>query len=178
MIILVGPSASGKTVIGKYLIDTYHFKKFVTTTTRPMRINEKQNIDYHFVSYEEFTKRVSENKFVEYVQYNGFYYGSEKAEIATNKIIILEPNGLKKYLSLKDKTIVSFFIKCDKSLRKQRMIDRKDEKEDIAKRLENDDFLFNDEVMSLVNYVCDSTNREKNSVGDEIYKLYIEKITK
>ena len=40
MIILIGPSASGKTEIAKYLISTFSFNKFVTTTTRTPRIGE------------------------------------------------------------------------------------------------------------------------------------------
>ena len=46
MIILVGPSASGKTEIAKILIKEYGYQKFVTTTTRNIRINEKDNVDY------------------------------------------------------------------------------------------------------------------------------------
>ena len=84
MILIVGASASGKTVIAKYLIDTYHFKKFVTSTTRPMRIGEKQNIDYHFLNDEEFDTKIANNDFVEHVTYNGYKYGSERKEIGTN----------------------------------------------------------------------------------------------
>ena len=54
MIILVGPSASGKTEIAKILIKEYGYQKFVTTTTRNIRINEKDNADYHFINKEQF----------------------------------------------------------------------------------------------------------------------------
>ena len=60
MIILVGASASGKTEIAKLIIKKYGFKKMVTTTTRPMRAGEVADIDYHFISKEEFTFRVDD----------------------------------------------------------------------------------------------------------------------
>jgi guanylate kinase len=40
MLILVGPSASGKTEIANILISNYKMKNVVTYTTRPIRINE------------------------------------------------------------------------------------------------------------------------------------------
>lgn len=178
MIILVGASASGKTVIGKYLISNFHFKKFVTTTTRDMRLNEKQNIDYHFISKEEFFNRIANNDFIEYTEYNGKLYGSEKKEIATNKILILEPNGLKHYLKLNDKnTIVTFYIKCAKNIRIERMEERKDDEVEIKKRIDNDENIFTDELDSLVDYVVDSSNKNVEEMGNLIYKLYVEKIT-
>ena len=50
MIILIGPSASGKTEIAQILEKNYNLKKVITHTTREKRINEKENVDYYFVS--------------------------------------------------------------------------------------------------------------------------------
>ena len=52
MIILIGPSASGKTEIAQILEKKYNLKKVITHTTREKRINEKDNIDYYFVNKE------------------------------------------------------------------------------------------------------------------------------
>jgi len=177
MIILVGASASGKTAIAKYLIENYHFNKFVTTTTRSMRVGEKQNIDYHFVSDEEFDRKVNNKDFIEYVEYNSKKYGSEKKEIGTNKILIIEPIGLIKYLSLNDRTIVTFYIECDKCVRNERMINRNDDPLDIKKRLANDETLFTDEVKNKTNFVIDSSKNNVEEIANQIYKLYLNKIT-
>jgi len=177
MILIVGASASGKTVIAKYLIDTYHFKKFVTSTTRPMRIGEKQNIDYHFLNNEEFDAKISNNDFVEHVTYNGYKYGSERKEIGTNKILIVEPKGLETYLALKDKTIVSFYIECDEKTRINRMNARNDNKQDIKKRIENDRTIFTSELENKVNYFIDSSCANIQEIGDKIYNLYTAQVT-
>ena len=56
MIILCGPSASGKTEVAKLLATKYNIQKAITNTTRPIRVNEVNHVDYHFTSKEEFLK--------------------------------------------------------------------------------------------------------------------------
>ena len=64
MIILVGPSASGKTEIVKYLIKYFSYTKFVTTTTRNIRVNEINGVDYNFISTAEFLDKIKNNEFI------------------------------------------------------------------------------------------------------------------
>ena len=54
MILLVGASASGKTEVAKLLKALYGIKKVITHTTRPIRKSEENDVDYHFVSKDEF----------------------------------------------------------------------------------------------------------------------------
>ena len=56
MLVLVGPSASGKSAIVKCLESKYGIKKFITCTTRPMRVGEINGVDYFFMTKEEFAK--------------------------------------------------------------------------------------------------------------------------
>jgi Guanylate kinase len=177
MIILVGASASGKTAIARYLIDTFHFKKFVTTTTRKMRIGEKQNIDYHFLTNEEFENKIKNNSFIEYTTYNGFNYGSEQNEIGANKILIVEPNGLNSYLALNDKSIVTFYIECDKKIREKRMIERKDDSREIKERILGDEKIFTNLLKTKVNFTLDSSTDDIKTIGDKIYNLYLNVLT-
>ena len=176
MIILVGASASGKTAICKELIETYGFCKFVTTTTRDMRINEIQNVDYHFVTKEEFNNKIKNDEFIEYVTYANNYYGSEKKEIGDKKVIILEPLGLLSYLKMHDKRIVTFYIECKEDVRKKRMEERKDNPLDIEKRLENDKLVFTKDIENEVDFVIDSSSLSIKELADTIYFLYLSKI--
>lgn len=178
MIILVGASASGKTVICKELIESFGMQKFVTTTTRNIRVNEKNNFDYHFISKEEFEKKIKDDEFIEHVEYNENLYGSEKKEIADNKVIILEPNGFYHFLKMNDKTFVSFYIDCDEKTRKERMESRLDNKEDIEKRIINDRIVFKDELKNKVDYVINSENSSIKELAAKIYKLYKDKVSK
>ncbi|MBS7384058.1 MAG: guanylate kinase, partial [Bacilli bacterium] len=53
MIVITGPSASGKTATCLYLQEHFGIRKVVTHTTRAMRVGEKNDVDYHFVTKEE-----------------------------------------------------------------------------------------------------------------------------
>ena len=163
MIILIGPSASGKTEIAKTLIKHFKFEKFVTTTTRQMRVGEINNVDYHFISLEQFKEDIDQNRFIEFVNYNSNYYGTYKNEISDNKVLIVEPKGLNSFLKLNDEHIVSFYIDCPKDIRKQRMIDRQDNPEDIKKRMANDDLYF-EEAKKVVSLIVE--NDGSNSLED------------
>lgn len=177
MIILIGPSASGKTEIAKALIAKFNFKKFVTTTTRLPRINEVNNVDYHFISLDEFKKKIEENAFIEYVNYNGNYYGTTYEEISDFKVLILEPNGLKKFKSLKNQKIVSFYIDASKATRKERMIERKDDIKEINERIAKDDSYFAP-AKKDVDYIIDNDNNSTSilDIANKIYNLYESKI--
>ena len=58
MLVIIGPSACGKTQIVNKLISDFGYKKLVTYTTRPMRLNEKQGIDYNFITEEKFKEKM------------------------------------------------------------------------------------------------------------------------
>ena len=174
MIILIGPSASGKTEICKKLIADFHYEKFVTTTTRNKRINEKDGIDYYFLTKEEFKKDIDNNFFIEYTIYDNNYYGSFKKEKGDNKILIIEPNGLNAFKKLNDPTIVSFYIKSDEKDRYERMIARGDEIDDVKRRLENDRKIFNSSIKT--DFIIENKNSTLGELSQKINKLYLEKL--
>lgn len=179
MIILVGASASGKTEVAKNLAKVYKITKVITHTTRKMRNNEVQDKDYHFVTKEEFLKLKQENYFVETTFYNGNYYGTSKKEISDEKCLIVDPNGLRSFELLNDPRIVTFCLITSKEIRKKRMENRGDKKEDIIKRLSNDGIFFSKEAIGDVDYLIDSENisiDELTTLIFEKYKNHLEKL--
>lgn len=170
MIILVGPSASGKTQIGYALKKLYGLEKVVTYTTRDMRPGEINGIDYHFITKDEFLRLEKENFFFEYVCYNENYYGTSFNSLNNNSYLILEPNGMKKYLASKlDLTI--FYLDCSEDVRLKRMINRHDGESNARKRIEIDRQIFNDEVKVLSNYLIDVSKKTVDEIAKEIYSL-------
>jgi len=173
MIILCGASASGKSEICKSLCYNFGYVKFVTTTTRAKRVGELDGVDYNFISLEEFENKINNNEFIEYVRYNDNYYGTEKKSIGDNVVLIIEPNGLRKFMQLNDPRIISFFLICDENVRKQRMINRLDKKADIEKRIKNDriNFLIPEDTKLdfLINTSEDSTLTYAQNIN-ELYK--------
>jgi len=83
LIILSAPSGAGKTTIVKYLLGSGLNLAFsVSATTRSPRGNEKNGIDYFFLSVEDFKKRISLGEFVEWEEvYQDLYYGTLISEL-------------------------------------------------------------------------------------------------
>ena len=83
LILFCGPSGSGKTTIVHHLLKHSPRLRFsVSATTRKIRPNETDGIDYHFLSVDDFKTKIKNDAFVEWeeVYHNGFY-GTLKSEI-------------------------------------------------------------------------------------------------
>jgi guanylate kinase len=96
LIIITAPSGAGKTSITRHLMKTFPQLAFsISAATRQPRGTEKDGVDYHFISTEEFQNKIQHNEFVEWeMVYEGKYYGTLKAELARiwqqNKIPVLD----------------------------------------------------------------------------------------
>ncbi|MFH1775882.1 MAG: guanylate kinase [Chloroflexota bacterium] len=76
LIVLSGPSGVGKDAILTGMKRSNYPLTYITTaTTRPKRTTEKDDIDYHFISKEEFKAMVSGNRLLEWANVYGNYYG-------------------------------------------------------------------------------------------------------
>lgn len=77
ILVLSGPSGAGKSTIIHHAstdIGNYYFS--VSTTTREPRDGEKEGIDYHFVTHNEFEDGIKAGDFLEYATVHGNYYGT------------------------------------------------------------------------------------------------------
>tara|TARA_R100001132_G_C3274839_1_gene97273 strand:+ start:642 stop:1256 length:615 start_codon:yes stop_codon:yes gene_type:complete len=85
IIVLSGPTASGKTTIVNRLMQDTPVKlvKAISATTRPRRKGEVNGEDYYFLTTEEFEKRQENNEFLECEQVHGlgYWYGTLKSEV-------------------------------------------------------------------------------------------------
>ncbi len=176
MIILTGPSASGKTATCLFLQDHYGIKKVITHTTRAMRKGEVNDVDYHFVSKEVFEKMKENGEFIETVTFNGNFYGTSKNEVKIDKCMALEFNGAKTYSSFKDPKIVIFYMKANEKLRLARMQGRGDEPEKIKSRIDNDHSAFemDDSIYKIIDIEVDTEKYNIEQAADFIYHKYLE----
>ncbi len=77
--LITGPSCSGKTVIADYILKhRENTVKAVSFTTRSRRPNEKEKIDYFFVSKKKFMEMVNDNEFIEFAEVYGNFYGTHR----------------------------------------------------------------------------------------------------
>ena len=84
IIIITAPSGAGKTSITRHLLKTFSTQVAfsISAATRQKRENEKDGVDYHFMSVDDFKEKIEHNAFVEFeMVYEGKYYGTLKSEI-------------------------------------------------------------------------------------------------
>lgn len=79
-IVVSAPSGAGKTTLINKLISKLYkeIAYSISATTRPSRRNEKDGVNYFFLSKEEFKRWIDEGKFIEWAQVHNHYYGTPK----------------------------------------------------------------------------------------------------
>lgn len=124
------------------------FKPVITYTTRNPRKNEVNGIHYYFISEDEFNKKKKEDFFAETTSYNTIsgmkYYGTAKCDLDGDKVLIVNPSGLKTLYNMKELNLISFLICVDESVLKQRLLKRGDDWGEIIRRMAADESDFAD----------------------------------
>lgn len=81
LIVLSGPSGSGKGTVRAVLTEMEEFSFSVSATTRAPRADEVNGVDYNFISHEAFEEKIRRGEMLEYTTYNGNYYGTELSQV-------------------------------------------------------------------------------------------------
>ncbi len=83
LIIFSAPSGAGKTTLVKHLLQQIPELEFsISATSRKPRHNENNAKDYHFLSEDEFQKKIENNEFLEWEEvYKGIKYGTLKSDV-------------------------------------------------------------------------------------------------
>ena len=82
LLVLSAPSGGGKSSIARNLLQGRDDLGYsVSATTRPKREGEREGVDYHFLSREEFIRRRDAGEFLEWATYGGHLYGTLRSEI-------------------------------------------------------------------------------------------------
>ena len=83
ILVITGPSGVGKGTLIKGLLELMPgLELAVSATTRKPREGEVNGVDYHFLSEEDFDRRVAAGEFVEHAEYAGNRYGTLKSELS------------------------------------------------------------------------------------------------
>ena len=80
--VVTGPSGAGKGTLIQLVLPRFpELAPAVSATTRSCRPGERDGVEYHFLSHEDFQARVEAGEFLEYVDYVGNRYGTLRSEI-------------------------------------------------------------------------------------------------
>ena len=150
LIVISAPSGTGKTtVVKKLLQQTNNLEASVSFTTRKMRENEKEGLDYFFVSEKTFANMIQNNDFLEHATVFGNFYGTEKKSVSenlnegVNVILEIDWQGALQIKSSMPSCVMIFLIPPSKEVLLSRLKNRgTDSDQEIAYR-------FNQAVLDL-----------------------------
>ena len=173
MIVILGESASGKSTLVKQFINKNpEYKKLVTYTTRPKRENEKNGVDYIFVTDHMFKKLKEKNFFIENTTYRGWQYGVPKIDcISKNIISILTPSGMRS-LQKQGINMATIYLMVDRRSRLIQALCRGDDIEEAYRRNLSDSGQF-DGLVNEVDYVIENSgfNMDEDKVLECLHEI-------
>lgn len=171
MIVLIGESGSGKDTILNMMVEL-GYKPIISYTTRPKRHYEIDGKDYHFITEEEFFKKQESGFFVETTCYNNWHYGIAYEDLNDDdSVVIVEPNGFRQLKSkVKNLDIKSVYVYASEETRLNRLCDRKDNPNEIARRIYTDRDLFKG-IKDSTDYVFENDFISKDLLKDKVIKF-------
>jgi guanylate kinase len=142
--VITGPSGVGKgTLISKLLERVPGLELSISATTREPREGEVDGRDYHFLSREEFDRRIEEDDFLEFATYSGNRYGTLRSEVSArlaaghSVVLEIEVQGARQVRAAMRESIQVFIAPPDPASLRQRLRSRgTDSDEAIDARLE------------------------------------------
>ena len=140
-IVVSAPSGGGKTTLCRRLMEKLSGLEFsISHTTRASRGQEKDGVDYHFVSEAEFKNLIAEDKFLEWAEVHGNYYGSSleaaRKQLAQGRDVLFDIDIQGGY-QIKEKmpeALLIFIVPPSMKVLEERLRGRASDAEDVIQK--------------------------------------------
>ena len=143
LIVVSGPSGSGKSTLNQLLIEKRkNIVMSISDTTRKMRGQEVNGVDYNFITKEQFEENIKNEKYLEYANvYADTFYGTpedfvnKKLNEGIDVILEIDIEGARKVNKKRKDAIFIFIMPPSMKILKERLVARKTEsKEQVIER--------------------------------------------
>ena len=146
---IIGEAGTGKdTIMKKVLKKNPNLHEIVSCTTRPPREKEKDGINYHFLTHEEFANKVLNNEMLEATVFNDWCYGTSYDSLDVNKVNIgvFNPAGIEALMEHKNIFIVCYYVRAADKQRLLRQLNREENPDvkEIIRRFSADNLDFSE----------------------------------
>jgi guanylate kinase len=139
VVVLSSPSGGGKTTMAKRIVAEREDTGYsVSATTRAARNGEQDGREYHFLTPEEFERRVQAGEFLEHAGYNGHRYGTLEAEVrrvtqgGKHVLLDIEVVGARKVRERFPEAVLIFVVPPSGRALAERLRNRGTESEDVV----------------------------------------------
>lgn len=155
---IIGEAGSGKdTLMQEVLKVNHNLHEIVSFTTRPPREGEKDGINYHFVSGEEFAEKLLAGEMLEAACFNDWFYGTGFDSLRSDcvNIGVFNPEGIDSLMAHKNIELVVYYVIAKDKTRLLRQLNREENPnvDEIIRRYKTDkedfcdlDFHYNELV--------------------------------
>ncbi len=169
------PSGSGKTTIVRDVLKSHpDFVFSISATTRKKRADEKEGVDYFFLSENEFLEKVSKGDFVEWEKFYDYYYGTLKNLVDDNldkglsSVFEVDVKGALNIKKHYPNSVLIFIAPPSIQELKERLINRNTETDDdLNKRIERAEMELS--FKDRFDYVVSNINLEEAKI--EVKKI-------
>jgi guanylate kinase len=142
-LVITGPSGVGKGTLIRGLLERVPgLELSVSATTRAPRPGERDGVDYHFLTPEEFEARVAAGEFVEHATYSGQRYGTLRSELerrlrsAAGVVLEIEVQGARQVRAAMPEAVAVFIAPPSTEALRVRLVGRgTDSSEQVDARL-------------------------------------------
>ncbi len=141
--VITGPSGVGKGTLIRGLMERLpELELSVSATTRAPRAGEQDGVEYHFLTREEFDRKVSAGEFVEHADYAGRSYGTLRSELlervrtGTPVVLEIEVQGARQVRAAMPDAVQVFIAPPSLAALRTRLVGRgTDDGEEVERRL-------------------------------------------
>ena len=179
IVALMGEAGSGKDTILHRIMEKYpsYFNEIISCTTRPPRQGEKEGVNYHYLSVEDFIRKILNGDMLEATEFNGWHYGTDSQSLTIDKINIgvFNPEGVRCLQEDENIELYVFYVRAAGKQRLLRQLNREEnpDVDEIIRRYKADteDYSFLNDIkyITLQNNTLDDIDIAVDTIFGQFY---------
>ena len=182
IIAIMGKAGSGKDLLCRTLLKEPEFEDavpIISCTTRPIRDNECNGINYHFLTVDEFTEQVLSGDIIEATMFNNWFYGTSTNNLNSEKLNIgvFNPEAISILRNNENINLTVIYVEADDKDRLLRQLNREDNPDchEIIRRFGTDEIDFAEEIIDHVSpdlFILNNNGADIHQIAKTVAQLW------